>query len=314
MPNRNAHSTEAPWLELAKENMLKYQNYVNELAERLPASYTRLQTFLARGSCKCQSTQLQKVPPCNSVEDGGHCACPNPEFKTCCHAEGQRCMTSQVEDTVRVYNINPSEEKDWKKFLVFNSYRAGDPKEFEKLQEKIYLDSTAEIQNSDETTDPFEHKRPCQIITVSHLSPNVAKLLGAQYDISADFFNRHLPGTEAMSGRLISRLPSCLQIDLDELYESSVEFGELWPGQEPRYGHKVIRRAIRQNFLFSVGWNYFPVSKENWDSSLCNTQLSSGYEALMQDEKIKNVFQFNLSHRISVYSRPPKHPRTGEVP
>jgi hypothetical protein len=92
-----------------------------------------------------------------------------------------------VEDTVRVYDIYPLEEKDWKKFLLANSYRAGSPTEFEKLQKKIYLNSTADVQTNDHITDPFEQKLPCRIITVSHLSPNVAKLLGAQYDISADF-------------------------------------------------------------------------------------------------------------------------------
>jgi hypothetical protein len=220
-----------------------------------------------------------------------------------------------VEDTVRVYDIYPSEEEDWKNFLVSNSYRAGNPTEFEQLQEKIYLNSTAEVQPNDRITDPFEHKLPCRIITVSHLSPNVAKLLGAQYDISADFFNRHLPGTEALSGRLISRLPSCLQIDLDELYESNMEFGELWPDCKPdEDGHHFISDAIRRSFLFRVGWDYFPVSKKNWDSSLENIPLSSGYEVLLQDDAPKNVFQFNLAHRISVYSRPPKHPRTGTFP
>jgi hypothetical protein len=76
-------------------------------------------------------------------------------------------------------------------------------------------------------------KKPCRVITVSHLSPNVAKLLRSKFKISADFFNRHLPGTGAISGRLISHLPSAVQIDLDELYESHNTFEDIWNTNDP---------------------------------------------------------------------------------
>ena len=81
-------------------------------------------------------------------------------------------------------------------------------------------------------------------------------MLGGVYDIAADFFNRHLPGTEAISGRLISRLPSTLQIDFDELYEGVNTFYDLFAETDERTGHEKIQRAIEQNFLFPVGWDY----------------------------------------------------------
>src|SRR5205823_5966766 len=67
----------------------------------------------------------------------------------------------------------------------------------------LVVDRETPLEQSPEDILP---SKPCRIITVSHLSPNVAKLLGSKFNISADFFNRHLPGTEAISGRLISRL------------------------------------------------------------------------------------------------------------
>jgi hypothetical protein len=61
---------------------------------------------------------------------------------------------------------------------------------------------------------------------------------------------------------------------------------------------------MEQNFLFQeVGWDYLPVGKKDGDQRFDNKKLSSGYEVkeVRKREVLKNVFQFNLMHRISVY-------------
>lgn len=179
----------------------------------------------------------------------------------------------------------------------------------------LAVESERDKQNGN-VFDHYIPEKPCRIITVSHLSSNVAKLLGSKFKISADFFNRHLPGTEAISGRLISRLPSATQIDLDELYESQNTFEEIWGTNDPvKYGHHIINRAIKEHFRFPVGWDYFPISADDFEDSKSNVAMKSGYEVLLRDsseDEVKNLFQFNLNHRISVYSNPPNHPRTGK--
>lgn len=80
-------------------------------------------------------------------------------------------------------------------------------------------------------------KHPINLITIGHFTPEVVNLLGAAYNILADFLNRHLPGTEAMSGRLISRLLSSPQMDFDEIYESTVTFSKIWPKRNILEGH-----------------------------------------------------------------------------
>jgi hypothetical protein len=215
-----------------------------------------------------------------------------------------------------VYDINPK-MRPVEEFLKVHEYNGGDQKDFEALQRKL-LDNAWEKTWQEANVDEEEYHEifgdkglPCRLITVSHLSSNVSKLLGAIYDIPADFFNRHLPGTEAISGRLISRLPSSVQIGLDELYESTTTFKSMWPDKTPGDGHQIIHEAMEKQFLFrNVGWDYLPVSFDDWWSSRDNSKLSSGFEVLSQDD-LMNVFQFNLTHRISVYANPPKHPKTG---
>lgn len=224
---------------------------------------------------------------------------------------------------VRIYNIFPK-ERQYKNFLKVEQYDAGDKAMFEDLKKKFYEDwkenqsggnpsgGTEDVDDSDLEDDSDHMRKPCRLITVEHLSANVAKLLGGVYDVPADFFNRHLPGTEALSGRLISRLPSSVQIDFDELYESSKSFSDVWPNHDILDGHKFIQDTMDQKFLFrDAGWDYFPVSEHDWKSSLDNKRLSRGFEVLTNDG-LKNVFQFNLTHRISIFSQPPRHPTTGQ--
>jgi len=162
-----------------------------------------------------------------------------------------------------------------------SKYNAGDNQEFEGLQEKLFdkgvcdelpdegEDDGDDIEDDEDEEDPNgcrsdEHYR---LITVSHLSANVAKLLGGKYNLPADFFNRHLPGTEAISGRLISRLPSSVQIDFDELYESDNLFSDIWQKSNIRDGHRFIGETMHKNFLFQdVGWDYFPVKQGDWEA------------------------------------------------
>ena len=315
----------------AEEAMKGYDKYLDDLYECLPDAYNKLRLFMEKGNCRCyrKGKDGHELCSCNkSSKNGRSCVCSNVENcdEYCCEG-GRGCKTREVEDTVRIYDINPKAD-EFKDFLRRREYHIGRPQGFEGLnfqglQETLYRDKTYGEQeqtdgDDDDQTDELFDGTICHIITVSHLSPNVARLLGARFDIPADFFNRHLPGTEAISGRLISRLPSSIQIDLDELYESSEEFehwfGRLgWGGRHlVSDGHKFIREAIQREFLFRVGWDYFPVHKGDFESSRHNYASSSGYEVLMQEESLKNVFQFNLTHRISIYSMPPKHPKTGE--
>lgn len=318
-------------LEEAEKEIGDYDEYLTDLYECLPDAYNKLRMFMERGNCRCnRKCKTRHVPcNCNTGSITGHsCVCPNVENcdEYCC-GDGRGCKTREVEDTVRIYDINPKAE-EFKDFLTRHEYHIGKSEEpkglnFRDLQEALYGDGTYSEQeqktngDGDNQTEDLFDGTMYHVITVSHLSPKVARLLGAKFDIPADFFNRHLPGTEAISGRLISRLPSSIQIDLDELYESTEEFKDLfgrpgWCGPHlVSDGHKYIREAIAREFLFRVGWDYFPVHKGDFNSSCHNYGSSSGYEVLMQEENLKNVFQFNLTHRISIYSKPAKHPKTG---
>jgi hypothetical protein len=218
---------------------------------------------------------------------------------------------------VRVYDIDPKAET-LDEFVKDDKFHVSNQSDLYNLKIKLATDVQQNNQaerdsESGEGEDErgfFDTREEYRVITVSHLSPEIIQLLGGIYDIAADFFNRHLPGTEAISGRLISRLPSTVQIDFDELYEGTKQFSHLFPSSNDLEGHKKIDEAIKYSFLFRVGWDYFPVTDMDWEESRHNSSLSSGYEVLLQDD-LKNVFQFNLTHRISVYSQPPRHKKTG---
>lgn len=307
----------------ANKKMQDYEKYVNELHRRHPETFEKLNHFIQRGDCEGPD---RGSCPCS--DRGLLSACYKPE-ECQCGKNNSKCHCRQVKHKVRVYDIHPRETK-WDQFLKIGPinaerayYDAADQGDFLKLQEKLGspIEENKGIkgkekpeEGKDGSTD-FHLSSPSRLITVNHLSPNVAKLLGGLYDIPADFFNRHLPGTEAISGRLISRLPSSVQIDFGELYESKDTFDELWPGRDIVDGHQVIREAIEQEFLFrDVGWDYQPVEKTDWDLSFGNNKLSSGDEVREGDRRkpLKYVFQFNLTHRISVYSKPPGHPEIGQ--
>ncbi|KIW35071.1 uncharacterized protein PV07_01792 [Cladophialophora immunda] len=319
---------------LAEEDMRDYKDYVDTLCNRLPRSFERLKKFLERGNCRCTDNcqcffraPQEDVGSCTCIATGGNCDCTETEdpkekdpqtnyprvIGSCScprrtyHANRtpDQLENPSVDECVRIYSINPKQQENWDEFLKVVEYRASDPTDFKRLQTRLLL--------------PQDE---CRIITVSHLSPNVTKLLGAKFQISADFFNRHLPGTEAISGRLVSRLPSSVQIDFDEIYESSLRAGELWPeaklDTQDDYaieGHNSIRDNIEKHFLFPVGWDHFPISRQDFIASTTNVGLKSGYEVLLKDhnDKMKNVFQFNLLHRISIYSEPVGHPRTAVI-
>ena len=323
----------------AEKAMNEYQKYVDYLCERLPGSFSRLNRFLSRGNCGCftkhNEVQLPKhvwspckkskeqenvagTPKrtCKCVETGGNCICQGNEKCRC----PDDCKTRSLNESVRIYTIDPDKD-NWPELLNTKKFETANPEAFEELQRFLFdpefdpRGDTNEAERQPLDDDPIPPGK-CRLITVNHLSPRVAKLLGGKFKISADFFNRHLPGTEPISGRLISRLPSSVQIDFDELYESRLEFEALWPGDKDaiELGHHRIDQSIRDHFLFKVGWDYFPVTEKEWLSSLQNVKMKSGFECLMRDEgeKAKNVFQFNLFHRISIFSEPVGHPRTGQ--
>ena len=341
---------------IADGHMRDYKAYMDELCRRLPRSFDRLKRFFERGNCEC-TTDCQcfrrstEDESCTCIITGGSCtrtekhgtSKKDTDEHKCCECPRRTSLDSRIpdhyekpalEECVRIYSINPKQESDWNEFLKVDTYRASDPRSFQELQTRLYTDehfrSKQGKQDKDLSGDdsrsqvdddnPFPNQE-CRLITVSHLSPRVAMLLGAKFHISADFFNRNLPGTEAISGRLVSRLPSSVQIDFDEIYESSLSAREIWPearlDTQDDYaieGHKSIKENIDRHFLFPVGWDHFPISRQDFIASTTNVSLKSGCEVFLKDpnDKMKNVFQFNLLHRISIYSEPVGHPRTGQ--
>lgn len=211
-------------------SIAEYQVYVNELSKRLPGSYDRLKRFLGRGNCTCCNEKRGNCESaCNCADKGGNCACAG-KYNTghkCerCETGSLDCSTCQVDDAVRIYEIYPKDKgKEWEKFLRVSTFRVSQNDQFIKLQNKLVNPDFPPEEGKTKHNAEEDPNHPCRIITVSHLSPNVAKLLGKKFNISADFFNRHLPGTDAISKRLISRLPSAVQIDLDKLYKSYEAF------------------------------------------------------------------------------------------
>lgn len=326
----------------ADKAMWNYKKYVDDLSHRLPGSFSRLDRFLNRGNCECFAEYREVRTPkhvwnsfqkagkeekvagkpdraCGCIETGGNCTCQVEKDCKCTRCPND-CKTHSLNESVQIYTIDP-DENDWSKFLKVKKFETTKPEDFEKLKKFLFdrefdpQDDSNEVETQTSDDDPIPTKR-CRLITVNHLSPKVASLLGGKFNISADFFNRHLPGTEAISGKLLSRLPSSVQIDFDELYESRLEFDDLWPGDYDaiKLGHNLIKQSINNHFLFDVGWDYFPVTKTEWLSSIHNVKMKSGFECLQRDEgqQSKNVFQFNLFHRISIFSQPVGHPRTGQ--
>jgi hypothetical protein len=300
-----------------EEKIRDYQNYLETLFDRFPHSYHRMRMFMKRGSCRCGTSDDQEKP-CECASTGKACVCSH-HVKYCEHCPSA-CQTGEVDDTVRVYDIDPKGDK-FDDFVVDDEFHVSKVTDLHNLKIKLATDIQQNSQagresgneENDEEVGIFDTLEPYRVITVSHLSPNIILLLGGIYDIAADFFNRHLPGTEAISGRLISRLPSTVQLDFDEIYEGTQTFSELFPNSDGVKGYEKIQKAIKENFLFPVGWDYFPVTDVDWKQSRQNSKLSSGYEVLMDDD-LENVFQFNLFHRISLYSQPPLHPKTGMHP
>jgi len=338
--NLNSQVTEMEAdLEELRKKMEEYEKYVDELCNSYPMTYHKLKQFVKRGNCWCDRTKKPNsatflttpttgIPTtngpisslCECTQLGVLCTCKHHDACKCVQ-DSKNCDYQKTNHVVRVYDINPqaiTEESDIKNFLKVYEFDAGREGHLQKLKERLLDKEWSKLWEQVNDREDEEYYQifgskglPCRLITVSHMSPNVAKMLGAHFDIPADFFNRHLPGTEAISGRLISRLPSSVQIDLDELYESTATFKSMWPNRDPNDGHKLIVKAMEEQFLYrNNGWDYFPISFKDWWSSRDNETLSNGFEVLKQDD-LMNVFQFNLTHRISVYANPPGHPNTG---
>jgi len=321
--------TDEDQIDKANHAMEKYQRYVDELCYRYPETFNNLKRFLeGLSNCRCRN-DLKSRNQCKECNCADNCAHSNAKECKCSahcqHVTGSSCQSGHIRDTehtVRVYNIY-KDKKVWGDFLKVQKYNVSERHgtddqsalNFEDLKKDLFSGRFPTLQygEEDESDEPPPVSR---LITVSHLSPRIAKLIGGKFNIPADFFNRHLPGTEAISGRLISRLPSSVQIDFSELYETTQTFEELFGegGLEVQKGHQIIQSMMKQHILFGdVGWNYYPILKEDFDKSIKYSRLSSGVELLTQQE-VKNFFQFTLTHRISVYSNPPGHPSTGMIP
>ena len=258
------------------EGMAEYQAYLDSLCGCLPSSYDKLYAFLARGNCKCGGFRGKyackcggRGKSCECDKHGSGCDCTQPE--TCDYCHDGDCIHRIVQDTVRVYDIYPNRAEN--SLLETTTCHTSNPAEFMILQKTLSSDCIEGgelVDESDESDESNESQRRgfqeqdnlqdedlrFRLITVSHINPKVAKLLGSTYNISADFFNRHLPGTEALSGKLISRLSSSIQVEFDELYESLHEFSKYWGARDAQDGHKIIKAAMGHYFLFGrcPGW------------------------------------------------------------
>lgn len=152
-----------------------------------------------------------------------------------------------------------------------------------------------------------------RLICVSHLFPEIACYLGIKYDISADFFHRHMPGTEAVSGKLPSANSSqySTQFEFDELYEADKRFQDYWPQLNDKYGWQIINIAVNRGAYFNLAYDYRPMDDSTF--SRCHELMNKLSGAGSRPEP-RNYFRFYIHQRASVFIDEPGDPRTGNDP
>jgi hypothetical protein len=115
--------------EEAKDAMEEYDEYLNDLYDCIPDAYKKLRMFMKMGNCRCYhkgENGNNMLCRCGkSSTTGQSCTCPNAKNcdKYCCGGDGG-CKIREVEDTVRIYDINPKAEK-FKDFLKRHEYHIG---------------------------------------------------------------------------------------------------------------------------------------------------------------------------------------------
>ncbi|OCK72983.1 hypothetical protein K432DRAFT_430807 [Lepidopterella palustris CBS 459.81] len=163
--------------------------------------------------------------------------------------------------------------------------------------------------SEDISDDPSENKR--RLICVSHLTPSTAEFFGDRYDITADFFNRHLPGTEDLSGKLPSSSQWSLQVEFDELYEAKKSFKNIWPNLPIWDGSRIISNAVSKRLFLRPIWDYQPIDDDTFAESYDDMKRMSGHDSRWGSSKRPlNYFHFYLQQRVSVYLKDPGNTKT----
>ena len=331
------------------EKMSAYQSYLDTMFRLFPDSFRTFKSFMSHGNCicfpplhRCEGTDAGQRCVCDQRGFPDYCKeCPNrchtvqvedgihvydidpsePEWTDFYHHNFYRASRSDHFSDLQAKLARDLERSDKSVNAAaedhHNCDRASWSDHPSDLQVKLARDperSNESVKAAAEERDGiFLPTQPIRVIVISQLSPRLVRLLGGIYDVPVHFFSQHLPGAEPVSGRLIDKtgFPSILHLDFDELYESYHTLTDLFGHCDIRKGivDLEISRAIMENFLFRVGWDYFPTKdkdlEESWLNSARNT-LAEGFGI-----SPFNIFQFTVPSRISIYSQP-QNGRTGE--
>src|SRR5439155_3574265 len=138
--------------------------------------------FMERGSCRCGTLDDQKRP-CECASTGKACVCSH-HIKYCEYCPSA-CQTGKVDDTVRVYDIDPKGDK-FSDFVVDDKFHVSNEPDLHNLKIKLATDMRQNDQTGRESENEeheeeggiFDTAQPCRVITVSHLSPKIVLLLG----------------------------------------------------------------------------------------------------------------------------------------
>lgn len=128
-----------------------------------------------------------------------------------------------------------------------------------------------------------------RIITVSHLSPHAAALLGSRYDLSADFLNAHLPGHEVEPVTYLATDSSlALHIDFVEAYwVDNVLSTSLFPNHVQRSpGFHMTSSPFCDVFHSYHHWYYHP----KWT-----------VPELSDADRRRQTLWFLMQQRVSIY-------------
>jgi hypothetical protein len=83
------------------------EKYLGKLFELFPQSYHKMKMFMERANCRCGTLGDRKTP-CECASTRRACVCAH--HITYCELCPSGCQTGTVEDTVRVYDIDPKAE------------------------------------------------------------------------------------------------------------------------------------------------------------------------------------------------------------
>src|SRR2546423_315781 len=118
------------------KKMRDYQTYLEKLFRRFPHSYHKMTEFMERGSCRCGTLDDQKRP-CECASTGKACVCSH-HIKYCEYCPSA-CQTGKVDDTVRVYDIDPKGDK-FSDFVVDDKFHVSNEPDLHNLKIKLATD------------------------------------------------------------------------------------------------------------------------------------------------------------------------------